>query len=82
MSYGNEMRPIKTLNVPQIDSYIMTATLDLPLDLTIAALRKAGTGDSLLAALDALVTVTDEVADVTDSVEVLEVEDSETVELF
>lgn len=30
-------------------------TLELPLNLTIAALRKAGTGDSLLAALDVMV---------------------------
>ena len=37
----------------------MAATLELPLDLTIAALRKAGTGTTLLAALDALVVNTD-----------------------
>jgi len=36
----------------------MTATLDMPVDVAIAALRVAGTGDNLLAALDALVTVT------------------------
>lgn len=34
----------------------MTATLELPLNLTIAALRKAGTGDNLLQALDSLVS--------------------------
>lgn len=44
----------------------MAATLDLPLDVTISVLRNAGTGDNLLAALDAMVTVTDET--VTDDV--------------
>jgi hypothetical protein len=39
-----------------------TATLELPLAVTISALRAAGTGDSLLAALDVLVNVTDEPA--------------------
>jgi hypothetical protein len=34
----------------------MTATLDLPMNLAVSVLRKAGTGDSLLAALDALVS--------------------------
>ncbi len=38
----------------------MTATLELPLNLTIAALRKAGTGDNLLTALDALVSTNGE----------------------
>jgi hypothetical protein len=33
----------------------MTATLELPLNLTVSALRKAGTGDNLLNALDSLV---------------------------
>lgn len=33
----------------------MTATLELPLNLTVSALRKAGTGDTLLNALDSLV---------------------------
>jgi hypothetical protein len=59
-----------------------TATLDLPVNLAVAALRAAGTGDNLLAALDALVTVDAdevEVADVTDADEV-EVAD-ETVAL-
>lgn len=44
----------------------MTATLELPLNLTIAVLRKAGTGDSLLEALDALVTTNSEPQEVVD----------------
>jgi ribosome assembly protein YihI (activator of Der GTPase) len=44
----------------------MTATLELPLNLTIAALRKAGTGDNLLEALDALVTTNSEPQEVVD----------------
>jgi hypothetical protein len=46
-------------------------TLELPLNLTIAALRKAGTGDSLLAALDSLVN--------TDNTEVVTQEPTEWV---
>ena len=38
----------------------MTATLDLPVNLAVSMLRKAGTGDNLLATLDALVNYTDE----------------------
>jgi hypothetical protein len=34
----------------------MTATLELPKDLAISVLRKAGTGDNLLSALDAIVS--------------------------
>ena len=41
----------------------MTATLELPVDLVVSVLRKAGTGDSLLAALDALVTYENQVED-------------------
>lgn len=37
----------------------MTATLDLPVNIVISMLRKAGTGDSLLAALDAIVNISD-----------------------
>lgn len=48
----------------------MTATLDLPVNLAIAALRAAGTGDNLLAALDALVTVTPDTQEVTETEEV------------
>lgn len=44
------------------------ATLDLPLPIAIAALRAAGTGDNLLAALDALTTYTDETPVVTEAV--------------
>lgn len=47
----------------------MTATLDLPLPIAIAALRAAGTGDNLLTALDALITYTDETPVVTDTQE-------------
>jgi hypothetical protein len=46
-------------------------TLELPLNLTIAALRKAGTGDSLLAALDVMVN--------TDNTEVVTQEPTEWV---
>jgi hypothetical protein len=46
-------------------------TLELPLNLTIAALRKAGTGDSLLAALDVMVN--------TDKTEVVTQEPTEWV---
>ena len=48
------------------------ATLELPLNLTVATLRASGTGDSLLAALDALVNVTEapETAEVEVEVEV------------
>lgn len=42
------------------------ATLELPLNLTIAALRKAGTGNNLLQALDVLVNTNN--TDVTDVV--------------
>lgn len=52
----------------------MTATLELPLNLTIAALRKAGTGDSLLAALDVLVNT-----DNTDNTDVVTQESTEWV---
>lgn len=52
---------LKTLISPFILYFkTMTATLDMPVDVAIAALRVAGTGDNLLAALDALVTVTPE----------------------
>jgi hypothetical protein len=34
----------------------MTATLDMPKEIAIATLRKAGTGDNLLAVLDALIS--------------------------
>jgi len=47
----------------------MTATLDLPVNLAVSALRAAGTGDNLLAALDALITVTNETPAVTDTQE-------------
>jgi hypothetical protein len=49
-------------------------TLELPLNLTIAALRKAGTGDSLLAALDVMVNT-----DNTDKTEVVTQEPTEWV---
>ena len=52
---------------PIIIKNIMTATLELPVDLVVSVLRKAGTGDSLLAALDALVTY-DEQTQVQDEV--------------
>lgn len=52
----------------------MTATLEYPKDLAIGVLRKAGTGDNLLAALDALISYSDE-----DTQEVV-TETSETVE--
>ena len=41
----------------------MTATLELPMDLAIGVLRKAGTGDNLLAALDSLVSYETQVQD-------------------
>ena len=41
----------------------MTATLELPVDLAVSVLRKAGTGDNLLAALDALVSYETQVQD-------------------
>ena len=44
----------------------MTATLELPLNLTIAALRNAGTGDSLLAALDSLIVTNTDNQEVVD----------------
>jgi hypothetical protein len=44
----------------------MTATLELPLNLTIAALRNAGTGDSLLAALDSLIATNTDNQEVVD----------------
>jgi hypothetical protein len=49
-------------------------TLELPLNLTIAALRKAGTGDSLLAALDVMVNT-----DNTDNTDVVTQEPTEWV---
>jgi hypothetical protein len=44
----------------------MTATLELPLNMTIAALRNAGTGDSLLAALDSLIVTNTDNQEVVD----------------
>lgn len=46
----------------------MTATLDLPVNLAVSVLRKAGTGDNLLAALDVLVSYTDKTEDVVEEV--------------
>ena len=45
----------------------MTATLELPVDLAVSVLRKAGTGDNLLAALDALVSYETQVQDEVDA---------------
>ena len=57
----------------------MTATLEMPVNVAIAALRVAGTGDNLLAALDALVSVdntqTEEVVDA------VNLENDEVIEL-
>ena len=58
----------------------MTATLELPMDLAIGVLRKAGTGDSLLAALDALVTY-DEQTQVQDEVDAEPIEWQNAVNL-
>lgn len=44
----------------------MSVTLDLPVPLAISVLRSAGTGDSLLAALDAIVTETPDEVEVAD----------------
>lgn len=52
---------------PIIIKNIMTATLELPVNLAVSVLRKAGTGDSLLAALDALVTYDGQVQDEVDA---------------
>lgn len=60
---------LKTLIGSFILSFSMTATLDLPLPIAISALRAAGTGDNLLAALDALITYVDETPAVTDTQE-------------
>jgi len=53
---GNEMRPKDTHYSLAIYSISMTvSTLDMPKNIAISALRSAGTGDNLLAALEAIV---------------------------
>ena len=50
----------------------MAATLEMPVSVAVSVLRNAGTGDNLLAALDALVNVNDTETDVVETQESVE----------